>query len=246
MKYFISVALLFFLFGSCQKDDNKLIVPVSIPFVPNHNSYVLNFNEDSFSTVYLYNTKWKIQEIKSYNNSTLLEEVIYNTKDNVVKKTSNKNDYIYTYYLNKKGYADSCKVSLVGYVNLTEYYKYNTLGFVIEKKIAGDVVNVPYLEITNYTYENGNLIKEVQTNDADVFTIDYTYYTDSLNVLAGTEEAKIFIPQSKNLVQKITYSDDTFLSYSYALDDEGNFVVNTINQFDEPKQKVYKLEYLKQ
>jgi hypothetical protein len=245
MKYFFSIVLIAMLLGSCQKDDNKLVVPVSIPFVPNHNSFVLNFNEDSFATIYLYNTNWKIQEIKLFNNSTLVEDIIYNTKGNVVKKTSNKNNYIYTYYLNKKGYADSCKVSLVGYVNLTEYYKYNNLGFVIEKKIAGDVVNVPYLEITNYTYENGNLMKEVQTNDTDVFTIDYTYYTDSLNVLAGTEEAKLFIPQSKNLVQKIAYSDDTFINFSYSLDDERNLIVNTINELEETKQKIYKLEYLK-
>lgn len=245
MKYFFSIVLIAMLLSSCQKDDNKLLVPVSVPFVPNHQSYVLNFNEDIFSTVYLYNTKWKIQEIKSFNNSTLEEIIIYNTKDNVVKKTSNKNDYIYSYYLNKKGYADSCKVSLVGYVNLTEYYKYNSLGFVFEKKVSGDVVNVPYLELTNYTYENGNLMKEVQTNDTDVFTIDYTYYTDSLNVLAGTEEAKLFIPQSKNLVQKIVYSDDTFINFSYSLDDERNLIVNTINELEETKQKIYKLEYLK-
>lgn len=245
MKYFFSIVLIAMLLSSCQKDDNKLIVPVSIPFVPNHNSFVLNFNEDSFSTIYLYNTNWKIQEIKLFNNSILVEDIIYNTKGNVVKKTSNKNNYIYTYYLNKKGYADSCKVSLVGYVNLTEYYKYNNLGFVIEKKVFGDVVNVPYLEITNYTYENGNLMKEVQTKDSDVFTIDYSYYKDSLNVLAGAEEAKIFIPQSKNLIQKIVYSDDTFLNFNYSLDDEGNLIVNTINELEETKLKVYKIEYLK-
>lgn len=243
MKYIISFALLLFLLSSCQKDENKLIFD-GIPFVPNNNSYVLETNEDSFSTIYSYNSFWKLLEIKSFNNSIPTELITYTTTGNKVKKTSNTNNYIYTYYLNKKGYADSCKVSLVGYLNLTEYYKYNNLGFVIEKKIAGDVVNVPYLEITNYTYENGNLMKEVQTKDADIFTIDYTYYTDSLNVLAGTEEAKIFIPQSKNLLQKIAYSDDTFLNFSYSLNDEGNLVVNTINELEETKQKVYKLEYL--
>jgi hypothetical protein len=245
MKYFFSIVLIALLLSSCQKDDNKLLVPVSVPFVPNHQSYVLNFNEDSFSTIYSYNTNWKIQEIKLFNNSIPSEIIKYTTTGNKIKKTSNKNDYIYTYYLNKKGYADSCKVTLVGYVNLTEYYKYNNLGFVIEKKVFGDVVNVPYLEITNYTYENGNLMKEVQTKDSDVFTIDYSYYTDSINVLAGTEEAKIFIPQSKNLAQKIMYSDDTFLNFNYSLDDEGNLVVNTTNELEETKQKVYKLENLK-
>lgn len=244
MKYIISIALLLFIFSSCQKDENKLVFD-GIPFVPSNNSYVIESNEDSFSTLYLYNSFWKLLEIKSFTNSTQTESVTYLTTGNKVKKTSNKNDYIYTYYLNKKGYADSCKVSLVGFLNLTEYYKYNSLGFVFEKKIAGDVVNVSYLEITNYSYENGNLIKEVQTNDADVFTIDYTYYTDSLNVLAGTEEAKTFIPQSKNLVQKIAYSDSTFLLYNYALDSDGNLIVNTINELEETKQKVYKLEYLK-
>lgn len=245
MKYFFSIVLIAMLLSSCQKDDNKLLVPVSVPFVPNHQSYVLNFNEDSFSTIYSYNTNWKIQEIKLFNNSIPSEIIKYTTTGNKVKKTNNKNDYIYTYYLNKKGYADSCKVSLVGYVNLTEYYKYNNLGFVIEKKVFGDVVNVPYLEITNYTYENGNLMKEVQTKDSDVFTIDYSYYTDSINVLAGTEEAKIFIPQSENLAQKIMYSDDTFINFNYSLDDEGNLVVNTTNELEETKQKVYKLENLK-
>jgi len=244
MKYIISFALILFLLSSCQKDENKLVFE-GIPFVPNNNSYVIESNEDSFSTIYTYNSFWKLLEIKSFTNSTQTELITYVTTGNKVKKTSNKNDYIYTYYLNKKGYADSCKLSFVGYINITEYYKYNSLGFVIEKKVIGEVVNVPYLEITNYTYENGNLMKEVQTNDADVFTIDYTYYTDSLNVLAGNEEAKLFIPQSKNLVQKISYSDSTFLSYSYALDSEGNLVVNKINELEETKQKVYKLEYLK-
>lgn len=244
MKYIFSFTMLLFLLSSCQKDENKLVFD-GIPFVPNNNSYVLVTNEDSFSTIYTYNNFWKLLEIKSFTNSILTELITYITTGNKVKKTSNKNNYIYTYYLNKKGYADSCKISLVGFLNLTEYYKYNNLGFVLEKKIAGDVVNVPYLEITNYSYENGNLIKEIQTNDADVFTIDYTYYTDSLNVLAGTEEAKTFIPQSKNLVQKIAYSDSTFLLYNYASDSDGNLIVNTINELEETKQKVHKLEYLK-
>jgi len=244
MKHFFSIIFLTILLSSCQKDENKLVFE-GIPFVPNNHSYVLETNEDSFSTIYTYNNFWKLQEIKSFTNSILTELVTFTNTGNKVKKTSNTNNYIYTYYLNKKGYADSCKVSLIGYLNLTEYYKYNNLGFVIEKKVAGDVVNVPYLEITNFTYENGNLMKEVQTNQTEKFTIDYTYYTDSLNVLAGTEEAKIFIPQSKNLIQKISYSDSTFLSYSYALDSDGNFIVNTVNELEVSKQKVYKLEFLK-
>jgi hypothetical protein len=244
MKYIISLTLLILLYCSCQKDENKLVFD-GIPFVPNNYSYVMEINEDSFSTKYSYNNFWKLLEIQTYTNSIPSELITFTTIGNKVKKTNNKNNYIYTYYLNKKGYADSCKISLVGYLNLTEYYKYNNLGFVFEKKVSGEVVNVPYLELTNYTYENGNLMKEVQTKDSDVFTIDYSYYTDSLNILAGTEEAKIFIPQSKNLLQKISYSDSTFLSYNYAIDNDGNLIVNTINQLEESNQKVYRLEYLK-
>jgi len=245
MKYFFSIALFAMLFSSCQKDDNKLIIPEAVPFVPNYNTYVLDINEDSASTVYLYNTNWKLQGIKLYNNSILTEDIIYTTTGNIVKKTSNKNNYIYTYYLNKKGYADSSKISKIGYVNLTEYYKYNTLGFVTEKIVSGDIVNVPYLEVTDFTYENGNLKKAVQTNDGEEFTIEYSYYTDSLNVLAGTEEAKTFIPQSKNLLQKIAYSDDTFIEYTYSKDVEGNLLINSINQLEETGQKVYNIKYLK-
>lgn len=201
--------------------------------------------EDSLKTVYSFSNFWKILEIQTYENETPFEKNTYTTNGLVVTKTSSKNNYVYRYFLNKKGYADSLNILKVGYLNLMEKYTYDNLGFVIKKLVVGQIINVPYYEETNYINQNGNLIKSEQKNDNGIYTTEFEYYLDSTNIMAGTIEATTFLPQSKNLIKKETTSDDTFKSYTYTVDDDGNWVTTVTNELDEVIKITSKLIYIK-
>lgn len=244
MKNSIFAILLISFFSSCSKDDNTIKTD-GAPFIPNRNIYVTETMEDSLKTVYTFSNFWKILEIQTYQNETPFEKTTYNTSGLVITKTSSKNNYIYKYYLNKKGYADSLNILKIGYLNIMEKYTYDNLGFVIKKLEVGQIINVPYYVETNYIYQNSNLIKSEQKNDNGTFTIEYEYYLDSTNVMAGTIEATTFLPQSKNLIKKETTSDDTFKLYTYSIDNEGNWLTTITNELEEVNQKTSKLFYIK-
>jgi hypothetical protein len=229
---------------SCSKESNTIITQ-TIPFTPNKNTYVLETYEDSISTVYTYSAIWRLNTIQKLKNEVLIEKNTYTYSGNTVSVSSNIKNTFYKYYLNKNGYADSLKISEPGLLSITEKYLYNNLGMMIRKNINALINNVPYSEYTDYIYQNGNLIKSEQMVDNDKYTIQYEYYTDSINVMAGTMEANTFIPQSKNLIKKETTSDDTFKSFSYTIDDDGNWVTSVTNELDEVNTKTTKLIYIK-
>lgn len=244
MKNSLFILIIIAFISSCSKDDNS-IKTEGIPFVPSKNLYVIETTEDSLRTVYSFSNFWKILEIQTYENEVPFEKNTFVTNGLIITKTSSKNNYVYKFYLNKKGYADSLNISKVGYLNLMEKYTYDNLGFVIKKLVVGQIINVPYYEETNYIYQNSNLIKSEQKNDNGIYTTEFEYYTDSTNIMAGTMEATTFLPQSKNLIRKETSSDDTFKSYTYNVDDDGNWVTTVTNELDEVNKTTSKLIYIK-
>lgn len=244
MKNSLFILIIIAFISSCSKDDNS-IKTEGIPFVPSKNLYVIETSEDSLRTVYSFSNFWKILEIQTYENEVPFEKNTFATNGLIITKTSSKNNYVYKYYLNKKGYADSLNISKVGYLNLMEKYTYDNLGFVIKKLVVGQIINVPYYEETNYIYQNSNLIKSEQKNDNGIYSTEFEYYTDSTNIMAGTMEATTFLPQSKNLIRKETTSDDTFKSYTYNIDDDGNWVTTVTNELDEVNKITSKLIYIK-
>jgi hypothetical protein len=243
LKYF-TIFIICIITYSCSKESNTIITQ-SIPFTPNNNIYNLETYEDSVLTIYTYSAIWRLTTIQKIKNEVLIEKNTYNYSGNTVTVTSNIRNTFYKYYLNKNGYADSLKITEPGLLSITEKYLYNNLGMMIRKNINALINNVPYSEYTDYIYQNGNLIKSEQMVDNDKYTIQYEYYTDSINVMAGTMEANTFIPQSKNLIKKETTSDDTFKSFTYTIDDDGNWVTSVTNELDEVNTKTTKLIYIK-
>lgn len=229
---------------SCSKESNTIITQ-TIPFTPNKNTYILETYEDSILTVYTYSAIWRLNTIQKLKNEVLIEKNTYTYSGNTVSVSSNIKNTFYKYYLNKNGYADSLKITEPGLLSITEKYLYNNLGMMIRKNINALINNVPYSEYTDYIYQDGNLIKSEQVSDNNVYTIQYEYYMDSINVMAGTIEASIFIPQTKNLIKKETTSDDTFKDYFYKINDEENWATTTTNELEEVKLKTSKLIYLK-
>lgn len=61
-----------------------------------------------------------------------------------------------TYTLNDKGYITSAKVEF--YDEISHKYTYNADGFMIKKEYKEDT-KYPYSEISNFTWNNGNLVK---------------------------------------------------------------------------------------
>ncbi len=221
----------------CTKDTNTIIVATK-PYTPNHDTYITETNENSMKTTYKYSTIWRLTEIQTYDNDVPTEKISITYNNNLVTKASNKNNTSYKYYLNKKGLADSLKINVIGLLSITELYKYDINGYVIRKDINALINNVPYDEYTDYTIKNGNIIKSVQTTETDVFTTDFEYYEDSTNVLAGTLEAISFIPQSKNLLKKESFSDETFNEYTYLVNEEGKLEITIVNELGDIKQRI--------
>lgn len=221
----------------CTKDTNTIIVETK-PYTPNNDTYITETNENLIKTTYKYSTIWRLTEIQTYDNEVPTEKISITYNNNLVTKTSNKNNTSYKYYLNKKGLADSLKINVIGLLSITELYKYDINGYVIRKDINALINNVPYDEYTDYTIKNGNIIKSVQTTETDVFTTDFEYYEDSTNVLAGTLEAISFIPQSKNLLKKESFSDETFNEYTYLVNEEGKLEITIVNELGDIKQRI--------
>jgi hypothetical protein len=229
---------------SCSKESNTIITQTT-PITPNKNTYILETYEDSILTVYTYSAIWRLNTIQKIKNEVLIEKNTYTYSGNTVSVSSNIKNTFYKYYLNKNGYADSLKITEPGLLSITEKYLYNNLGMMIRKNINALINNVPYSEYTDYIYQDGNLIKSEQVADNNVYTVQYEYYMDSINVMAGTIEASIFIPQTKNLIKKETTSDDTFKDYFYKINDEEDWATTTTNELEEVKLKTSKLIYLK-
>lgn len=237
---YVYIIFIITIITSCTKESKEIPLEI-IPYSPNYKIFIEETNEESIKTVYKYSALWRVTEYLTYDNDIPQERNSFEYNNNLVTKTSNKNNTIYKYYLNKKRLADSIMINKIGLFNITETFKYDINGYVIKKNIVGLINNVPYEEFTDYIIENGNIKKSIQTSETDVFTTDFEYYTDSTNVLAGTNEALSFLPQNKNLLKKESFSDDTFNIYSYSIDNEGNLVISITNEFDETKQRIVKL-----
>jgi hypothetical protein len=237
MKQSLLFILILSILTSCTKDSNTIIVETK-PYTPNHNTFITETNENLIKTTYKYSTIWRLTEIQTFDNEVPTEKISITYNNNLVTKASNKNNTSYKYYLNKKGLADSLKINVIGLLSITELYKYDINGYIIRKDINALINNVPYEEYTDYTIKNGNIIKSVQTTDTDVFTTDFEYYEDSTNVLAGTLEAISFIPQSKNLLKKESFSDETFNEYTYLVNEAGDLEITIVSEFGDIKQRI--------
>jgi hypothetical protein len=171
----------------------------------------------------------------------LYEKVNYTYQTNFVTVTSNKNQYVYKYFLNKKGFADSIAITYEGYIYLKQYFINDANGLPLQTTLTGTVISQPYEEITYNEYSNNNIVKSKTITDGNESTTIYEYYLDSLNTMGATNQAKLFVRQGKNLLKKVMYDDSSFVAYQYVINEDGNWVVSTTNENEEINEKTIKL-----
>jgi hypothetical protein len=222
---------------SCKRDsDDVLVKPIIIP--PIIKCFYSEVEQGNLITKFILNKDQTIKEIQKINSRT--NEIITYTKlNNYIEIKSNLNGYIYKHYINKNGYADSVWITYIGLIDLKAYHKFNSEGLIIKKTLIGTIVNVPFEEITNFTYAKGNLIKRITENEGDIYEESFEYYNDSVNYFIANEEAENFMPASKNLIKKIILPEDKFISYSYTKDTSGIVYQTSINEAEETKLYTY-------
>jgi hypothetical protein len=240
IKTTFSVIILSVVLLSCNKNQSP-IIPIPTTYTPNHKTFVISEEEDSIQYTYTYDDLWRIVKLIRSVDGNEGEVINWLKNGNIVKKTSNKNPYIYSYYLNKKRFADSITVIYPGYVYLTEKISYSTEGLPTNKKISGTILSNPYEEYFSYEFSNGDLIKQTQTFEDQTFTNTYTYYTDSINFMAGTNEAMTFFPQSKHLLKSIVKEDHTFTEFLYGIVSQNEISIQSKDEQENISTKFIKI-----
>lgn len=241
----VSILLLCIGFVSCKKDPNPFLVEPT-PYTPSNNTFVLSEENDSNLIEYSYDPLWRILSLKRSVSGIERELITWIKSGSQVKKISTSNSYINTYFLNKKGFTDSVSIIYAGFVYLTEKYAYSNIGLPKSKTIVGTILSNPYEENFTYEYVNGNLVKQTQEYEGQTFISTYTYYTDSLNIFAGTQEAISFIPQSKHLLKRATQEDSTYIDYTYSQLSDDEIIIQMTDEELTTTEKLVKLKFLKQ
>ena len=112
-----------------------------------------------------------------------------------------------------------------------ETYEHNAEGFITKRTYVETITTVPAsttetsTSTTVYTYQNGNLISEVETDGNDTYTIAYEYYTDKANTLAPEDEGLLLTRANKNPLKKSVETnsagDSYTTSYTYTYNGDG-------------------------
>ncbi len=234
---FFVVALATF---SCKKDNYNPPLP-NPPNLYSSNCFILSEQNDTIRTEYEYSVSNKLLSINTYFNDVLYEKISYIYQSNFVTVTSSQTPYIYKYFLNRKGLADSVAITYVGNIYLKKYFVFDGNGLPLQITTRGIVISQPYEEITYNEYVNNNIVKSRTIIDGVESITSFEYYLDSVNTLGATDQAKSFIRQGNNLLKKVLYDDDSFLEYTYTKDEKGNWLVSTLNQNDEIVQNTLNL-----
>lgn len=231
MRIFAIIGIFTFVMAGCKKDSTSDCVLYQSIF---------NNNPTTTST-YEYDDQGRIKSITGTNNNK--QEYTY-YKDSVVFTAGNTRT---TYYLNSNGLSDSAIVVFNPNPNglgFNNSYTYNSEGYLVgSREIFKQVFNGNILRDTTYsqfTYENGNLTKAIQTGSAETH-YEYTTLAAGPNSLyqPGAPETGAFLgKRSKNLLSKSMDQAGNFLyTYSYKFDSHKNVTRRTETFQDGSKMK---------
>lgn len=222
---------------SCKKDsDDVLVKPIISP--PIIKCFYSQVEQGNLIIKFILNKDQTIKEIQK-TNSTSNEIITYTKLNNFIEVKSNLNGYIYKHYINKNGFADSVWITYNGLVDLKAYHKFNLEGLIAKKTLIGTIVNVPFEEITTFSYDKGNLIKRTTENEGDIYEENFEYYSDSINYFIANEEAENLIPANRNLIKRVILPEDKFISYTYSKDTSGIVYQTATNEAEEVKLYTY-------
>ncbi|MFY8108990.1 MAG: hypothetical protein ACOVO9_08360 [Bacteroidia bacterium] len=227
----IALLLLFALsFQSCKKEETK---STNTPGYPDLTGCkVTRFYEGDGDTRITYNANGTIAKIEEYQSGELMNTNTYTYETGMARYSNTSGREKGDYVLNSSGRVTS---SIIVYYQAQDpttatsgvmtTYKYNSDGNLIEKQDEYNSSAGKTNYLTTYTWNNGNLMKEVEIgNNNNINIIEYEYYTDKSNALAGTDAAMDFTGvQSKNLPksQKDGESGLTIVNFTYEFNSSG-------------------------
>lgn len=242
MRYSITILITFFLISCKLKNtqENKDVTS-EIPLVKKVQNYCGDNGDYIVESEYTYDEKKRIKQssfINFKNNTNGEIEKIYS-------QTNKPN--VYTYYSD----------SIVIYMNdtwerlilddnnlfvksespnsfsetkeITNRIKqtYDNDGYMIKKIVFNDYITYFDERVYEYKYANGNLIKEIVTQNhngsKNSYFIEYEYYEDKLNTLGNLSFGKAFLGKSsRNLIKRTNGSRNYITDYKYEFDSLGN------------------------
>jgi hypothetical protein len=122
------------------------------------------------------------------------------------------------YSLNSQGYVSNI-TGTNGNSNYVIIYEYDKSGYCTKETYSSDNI----IEITTYTYANGNMTSTTLMSGTMSNTTTYEYYTDKDNTLDYAHRGIIFMGKSnKNLIKKATIGN-SIITYTYDYDQD-NYV----------------------
>lgn len=225
---------LFLLFGlsfqSCKKEETKSTDTIGYPDLTG--CKVTRFYEGDGDTRITYNSNGTIAKIEEYQSGELMNTNTYTYETGMARYSNTSGREKGEYVLNSSGRVTS---SIIIYYQAQDpttatsgvmtTYKYNSTGNLIEKQDEYNSSAGKTNYLTTYTWNNGNLTKEIEVSSINTTNIiDYEYYTDKSNALGGTDAAIDFTGiQSKNLPksQKDGETGLTIVNFTYEFNSSG-------------------------
>jgi YD repeat-containing protein len=222
---YLLIALLIVGATACKKEETK--TTTSTPSTPTC-LIQTTLDGDGNLTTYMYDGSKRITMAKmlgASDSSTMVYTYLGNTVE-----VETDNGAITTYYLNSKGLADSAHAEFDGLYSLRIILTYNSAGEVTKQDISGEVFGTAITQTSTFEYVNGNVVKEISDDGTGPDETVMEYYTDKLDYGKTFNEKTTFTTAAKNLLKRETYSDDTYLEYTYTFDSNGK--VLTTSEFD--------------
>jgi hypothetical protein len=230
MKPVATSFFLILLLFACRKDSENPVIKKVQTKLPSYPWRVKeHWIDENICRKYTYTSNNRLAQIKISKNEEDLETISYSYSGNNAMVKSNKNSYQYTYFLNSKGFADSCEVVFPGYVYIKRIFVYTLDNKLIRKQESGNNVSVPFERRIELFYNSLNLIREKIIEETGETIIDYDYDENLVNKLQGTEFLENFIPAQPKMQTKVIFSEEEENSYTYEI--ESDSIITRIDYY---------------
>jgi hypothetical protein len=217
-------------FQACKKDV-KIIIKSN--YLDLSNCKLIRLYDENGGQRYIYNSSGRISKVEHYGKSNIDITINFSYESGKAYYTYQGGVEKGEFFLDSTGKAikslvkhfDWPDTSKIVSTELT-FYKYNSFGNLIEKKIDFNWEGDTIIDTKTYTYlwNNGNMIKETFSNNLGTSVKIYDYYLDKSNPwIATLSDLQFTGVQSKNLLKSIIYDETgfVFVRYTYQFSADG-------------------------
>ncbi|MFY8108573.1 MAG: hypothetical protein ACOVO9_06260 [Bacteroidia bacterium] len=252
-KIIRAIAIFFiigFSFNSCKKDI-KIINKSN--YLDLSGCKVSRFYDEDGGQRYFYDSSGRISKVEHFGQNNIDNTVIFSYESGKAYFSNPTGGEKAEYFLDSASKAIKSSLKHYGWPDTSQivsteitFYKYNSDGNLIEKKIdfkwEGDTI----IDSKTYTYlwNNGNMIKETFRNNIGTSIKNYDYYLDKSNPwIATLSDLQFTGVQSKNLLKTIIYDETGFVfaRYTYQFSTDGK-PIKIIYDFDDGNYSAMNLE----